>query len=396
MFPILENQNVFKKTVLVRADLNVPLQNGKVTDTTRLEAIKDTVLYLVEQQAKVLLLSHFGRPQPYENAEQWDLAYSLQQLVSTLEQVLRLPVHFINHYAGPKVSESLKNHPNKSVFLLENIRFAPGEESNSSTLAVELAKGIDLYVNEAFSCSHRSHASIEAITHNLPSVAGFHFYKEVTYLEKCLSYPKRPLAAIVGGSKVSTKIALLENLCNKVDHLIIGGAMANTFLAAQGKDIGESLYEPDWLPMAKKILETSKAEIILPIDGVVANSLDDPKAIVINTSNIQPYQKIFDIGPISLENARICLQTAQTIVWNGPVGAFEYPAFAKGTLAVAQLLIELTQKGTLTVAGGGDTLAALGMAQAKEKLSYVSTAGGAFLEWLEGKKLPGLEALKSS
>jgi phosphoglycerate kinase len=341
-------------------------------------------------------LSHLGRPKAYDNPAQWDLTYSLQQLVTTLERVLKFPVCFINRYAGFKVFETLKNNPDKRIFLLENIRFAVGEESNSPMLADELAQGVDLYVNEAFSCSHRAHASIDAITYKLPSVAGLHFEKEVTYLEKCLSHPKRPLVAIVGGAKVSTKLELLENLCQKVDNLIIVGAMANTFLAAQGKRIGASLFEPELLSTAKNILETSKAEIILPVDGVVANNLDDAQPDIIDIVNISNDQKIFDIGPISLENIKNCLQSSKTIVCNGPAGVFEYPAFANGTLTIANIIVECTKNGVLTVAGGGDTLAALNMANAKEKLSYVSTAGGAFLEWLEGKTLPGLEALRSS
>jgi phosphoglycerate kinase len=394
-FPTLGNKNIIGNIVLVRVDLNVPLHDGQVTDLTRILAIKDTVDYLLQYQAKVLLLSHFGRPKPNHDPAQWDLSYSLKPLVVPLEQALNIEVQFVEHYAGPKVSEAIKSNPDKRVFLLENIRFAPGEESNSHDLAKELAQGADLYVNEAFSCSHRAHASIEAIVHQLPSSAGLHFTKEVQYLEKCLTNPQRPLVAIVGGAKVSTKITLLENLCNKVDSLIIGGAMANTFLAAQGKNVGSSLYEPDWLPIAAKVFQTSKAEIILPVDAIVASDIADANGTIVNISDMGLFvdKKILDIGPRSLEAIKTCLQTAKTIVWNGPVGAFEYTAFANGTMAIARLLIELTKQGTLTVAGGGDTVAALNAAQAKEQLSYVSTAGGAFLEWIESKQLPGVEAL---
>lgn len=393
---ILKDQNVFNKNVLVRVDLNVPIQNGQVTDTSRLTAIKETISFLLKHQAKIFLLSHFGRPKPSLNPQEWDLSCSLGQLTKPLEKTLENPVHFIPYYKGAEVIQESKRHSDKQVFLLENIRFDLGEEINSNLLAEQLAEGMDLYVNEAFSCSHRAHASIEAITHKLPSFAGFHFENEVTYyLEKCVSHPQHPLVAIVGGSKVSTKLAMLENLCQKVDVLIIGGAMANTFLAAQGKEIGSSLYEPNLLSVAKKILETSKAKIILPVDVIVANNLEDANATVINIADIQPHQKIFDTGPSTLALIKEELQKAQTIVWNGPVGAFEYQAFATGTVEIARLLVSLTQQSILTVAGGGDTLAALNMAQAKDQLTYVSTAGGAFLEWLEGKKLPGIEALKT-
>lgn len=392
---ILKDQNVFNKNVLVRVDLNVPIQNGQVTDTSRLTAIKETISFLLKHQAKIFLLSHFGRPKPSSNLQERDLSYSLGQLTKSLEEILETPVHFTPYYTGAEVIQESKKHSDKKVFLLENIRFDPGEDVNSNLLAEQLAEEMDLYVNEAFSCSHRAHTSIEAITHKLPGVAGFHFEKEVSYLEKSLSHPQHPLATIVGGSKVSTKLDLLENLCQKVDVLIIGGAMANTFLAAQGKEVGSSLYEPNLLSMAKKILETSKAKIILPVDAIVANNLEDTNATVINIVDIQPHQKIFDIGPATLALIKEELKNVQTIVWNGPVGVFEYQVFSKGTVEIARLLVSLTQHSILTVAGGGDTLAALNMAQAKDQLTYVSTAGGAFLEWLEGKKLPGVEALKT-
>ena len=392
----LKTQDLCGKTVLVRVDLNVPLHNGVITDTSRLLAIKQTVTYLLEHQAKVLLLSHFGRPIANNDPSLWDLNYSLKILVDSLKQLLERPVQFVNHFVGPIVKQALTDLLSQTVLLLENIRFAPGEEENQSALAAQLAENADLYVNEAFSCSHRAHASIEAITHYLPSVAGFHFGKEVTYLEKCLSHPQRPLVAIIGGSKVSTKLELLVNLCQKVDTLIIGGAMANTFLAAQGIDIGDSLFEPNLLPVAREILETSQATIILPEDVITAADLNATQSTVQSVSSIKKGSKIFDIGPATIQKIISILETVQTIVWNGPVGAFEYSLFEQGTISIAKAIADRTQQGILTVAGGGDTLAALKMAGVSNRLSYISTAGGAFLEWLEGKKLPGIEALIKS
>ena len=391
--PTLKNQNLFGKTVLVRVDLNVPLHNGAVTDTTRFLAIKETVTYLLENQAKVLLLSHFGRPQADNDSSRWDLSHSLKNLAMPLEEILGCSVQFVNHFTGPAVNQALATLPPQTVLLLENIRFAPGEEANQPALAAQLAENADLYVNEAFSCSHRAHASIEAITHSLPSVAGFHFEKEVTYLEKCLSHPHHPLVAIIGGSKVSTKLELLTNLCQKVDTLIIGGAMANTFLAAQGIDIGDSLFEPNLLPIARDILETSQATIVLPEDVITAIDLNDTQGFVQPIHSVSAGCKIFDIGPHTIQKIISILGTAQTIVWNGPLGAFEYALFEQGTVAIAKALSDCTQQGILTVAGGGDTISALKMAGVTDRLSYVSTAGGAFLEWLEGKELPGIKAL---
>ncbi|RZI45415.1 phosphoglycerate kinase [Candidatus Finniella inopinata] len=394
--PTLINQDLSGKTVLVRVDLNVPMHDGVVTDTSRLVAIRNTVTYLLEHQAKVMLLSHFGRPKASRNESEWDLKYSLKSLVKPLEQALDCSVQFVNHYAGLRVQDALSTLPPKTVVLLENVRFAPGEEDNNLYLAAQLAEHANLYVNEAFSCSHRAHASIEAITHYLPSVAGFHFEREVRYLTKCLGNPRRPLMAIIGGSKVSTKLELLENLCQKVDILIIGGAMANTFLAAQGVNIGDSLYEPDLLPTATKILKMDKkATIVLPDDVVTAADLKDSKGTAQSVNSVVKGQKIFDIGPKTSEKIASVLKRAETIIWNGPVGAFEYPAFAQGTISVAKAMADCTGQ-ALTVAGGGDTLSALKLANVTDKLNYVSTAGGAFLEWLEGKKLPGLEALEKA
>ncbi len=392
--PTLKEYDVSGKNVLVRVDLNVPMHNGRINDFSRLVAIRDTVSYLLKHQAKVILLSHFGRPQPENNPTKWDLGYSLEVLVPDLASVLGHPVHFIPHYAGPLVSRALSEQTNVHVFLLENIRYAVGEETNSQDLARQLAQGMDLYVNEAFSCSHRAHASLEAITHVLPSVAGFNLQKEVAYLERCLSHPAHPVTAIVGGSKVSTKLSLLENLAQKVDILVIGGAMANTFLAAQGHTIGASVFEPAFLPMARKVLATPGVTLVLPQDVIVASHLEADHGIHRNLDSIQKDEKIFDIGPNTVQHIISLLYSSKTIVWNGPVGAFEYPPFEKGTWNIAQALANVTSQGVLTVAGGGDTLSALNSLGLKDQLSHVSTAGGAFLEWLEGKDLPAIQALR--
>ncbi len=389
----LKDYDVSGKTVLVRVDLNVPMQDGMIRDNSRLLAVKKTLCHLIQHKAKVVVISHFGRPHPEEDPAKWERQYSLAPLVPALSSVLGYPVQFINHYTGPLVAQAVDSLPPDTLLLLENIRYAPGEETNSQDLAYKLAQGMDFYVNEAFSCCHRAHASIEAITHYLPSLAGFHLATEVSYLEHCLSRPQKPFVAIVGGAKVSTKLTLLENLCKKVDFLVIGGAMANTFLVAQGYKIGSSLWEPGLVSTAQKILQTASATLVLPQDVIVAPSLDDVHASFSDIQDIKSDQKIFDMGPKSLEHIKTLLQTAKTVVWNGPVGAFEYPPFQQGTYRIATILAHCTAQGTLTVAGGGDTLAALAAVGAKDQLSYVSTAGGAFLEWLEGKELPGIQAL---
>ena len=392
--PTFKNIDLFGKTVLVRSDLNVPFHNGVVADKTRLLVIKKTVRYLMEQQAKVLLLSHFGRPLAYRNKSCWDLSYSLKNLVAPLEQVLETRIEFVGDYAGSMVQKALALISPGTVLLLENIRFDPGEETNDTNLAIQLAEGVDLYVNEAFSCSHRAHASVDAITRYLPSVAGFHFQEEVHNLEKFLNPSKRPVVSIIGGSKVSTKLGLLKNLSQKVDGLIIGGGMANTFLAARGMSIGDSFVESGLLLTAQEILKTSKAKIILPEDVVVASDLTDSKGTVLPCTAVTKGQKIFDIGPDTINTITSLLNSASTILWNGPVGAFEHAAFASGTVAIAKAVGACTKQGILTIAGGGDTLSALKMAEVSGCLSYISTAGGAFLEWLEGRKLPGVQALQ--
>lgn len=395
-FLTLNDMQLMRKTVLVRVDLNVPVKDGKVRDFTRIESILPTLQYLMNQKAKVVLISHFGRPGANEDPLQWDLKYSLRFLAPVLEKMLSLPVQFVSNCIGQEVEEAAKNADFPSILLLENLRFHEGEEKNDPLFAKQLSEFSDIYINDAFSCSHRAHASIVGVTEYKPAAAGLSLERELKYLKNCLSHPKHPLVAIVAGSKISTKLELLMNLCQKVDTLIIGGAMANTLLAAKGIEVGQSLYEPDLLDLAGNILRTSKAEILLPEDVVVASELSETaQTKFVDVHAISSDMKAFDVGPKTLEKIRGVLQKAKTVVWNGPVGAFEFSPFANGTITIAKTLAELTSKGhCMSVAGGGDSVAALSMAGVKDQLSYVSTAGGAFLEWLEGKPLPGVIALE--
>ncbi|MBY0281202.1 MAG: phosphoglycerate kinase [Alphaproteobacteria bacterium] len=394
-FLSLSDMQLTHKTILVRVDLNVPTKDGKVTDVTRIESILPTVQHLLNQQAKIVLISHFGRPEADSDPLKWDQKYSLRFIVGALEKILNHSVQFVPNCVGNEVGQAIKNAPFSSILLLENLRFHKGEEENDSSFAKQLAEFSDVYVNDAFSCSHRSHASVVGVTKYLPSAAGLSLECELSHLESCLDKPKHPLVAIVGGSKISTKLELLTNLCQKADTLIIGGAMANTLLAADGVDVGESLYEPELFDLAQIILKTSKAEILLPEDVIVATELTETtKSEVVSIHEISGDKKAFDLGPKTIQKIIEVLEKAKTVVWNGPVGAFEFTPFAHGTISIAKALAKYTQKGQcMSVAGGGDSVAALSMAGVKDKLSYVSTAGGAFLEWLEGKPLPGVEAL---
>lgn len=394
-FISLSDMQLMHKTVLVRADLNVPAKEGKVMDVTRIESLVPTVQYLLNQQAKIVLISHFGRPEAGSDPLKWDQRYSLKFIVPTLEKILNHPVQFVPNCVGRDVGEAIKNAAFPSIVLLENLRFHEGEEKNDPHFAKQLTKFADVYVNDAFSCSHRAHASVVGVTEYLPAAAGLSLECELEHLESCLNTPKRPLVAIVGGSKISTKLELLTNLCQKVDTLIIGGAMANTLLAAKGIDVGQSLYEPELLDLARTILKGSKAEILLPEDLVIASELtENAKSGIVGIDAIPSDKKAFDLGPKTIQKIKHILENAKTVVWNGPVGAFELSPFAHGTMSIAEILADCTQKGQcMSVAGGGDSVAALSMAGVKDKLSYVSTAGGAFLEWLEGKPLPGVAAL---
>jgi len=392
-FRTLDHVEVKGKRVLVRADLNVPIENGVVTDATRIDRVAPSITELADKGAKVILLSHFGRPKGR------DAKNSLKPVVAELAHVIKRPVKFADDCIGETAEQAVAELGPGNILCLENTRFYPGEENNDPEFAKALAKLGDIYVNDAFSVSHRAHASTEGIAHLLPAYAGRTLQTELDALVKALEHPDRPLTAIVGGAKVSTKLDLLGNLLRKVDVLIIGGAMANTFLLAQGKKVGKSLFEKDLVEIAKKILDEARAnkrQIILPVDAVVAEKYEaHAPSRVVDVDHVGDNDMILDIGPRSIEYAISELARSKTLVWNGPFGTFEIEPFDNGTDEVAEAAAELTQAGKLvSVAGGGDTVAALNAAGVAGRLTYVSTAGGAFLEWLEGKALPGVEILR--
>ena len=381
------------KRALVRVDLNVPLADGKVTDTTRIERVAPTILELSEKGAKVILLAHFGRPKGEPVADM-----SLSLIVPTVEQVLDHAVLFASDCIGPAAEEAIAKMADGDILLLENTRFHKGEEKNDPAFTKELAKNGDIYVNDAFSAAHRAHASTEGLAHHLPAYAGRTMQEELEALEKGLGNPVHPVVAIVGGAKVSTKIDLLTNLVKKVDALVIGGGMANTFIAARGTNVGKSLCEHDLADTAKQIMiEAASAgcAIILPVDGVVAREFKAGAANeVVSIDAIPADAMVLDVGPKSIEAINSWISRANTLVWNGPLGAFEIEPFDAATVAAAEHAAEETKAGKLiSVAGGGDTVAALNHADVADDFSYVSTAGGAFLEWMEGKELPGVAVL---
>ncbi len=393
-FKTLDDVDVRGKTVLVRGDLNVPVEDGHVSDTTRLDRLAPTIDEIADKGGRVVLLSHFGRPKGVTPE------FSLKTVVlPALEEVLERPVAFAEDCVGPAAEAAVKALKDGQILLLENVRFHPEEEKNDPAFAKALAALGDIYVNDAFSAAHRAHASTEGITHHLPAYAGRLMQAELEALSAALEAPKRPVLAIVGGAKISTKLDLLGNLVAKVDRLVLGGGMANTFLAAQGVDVGKSLCEHDMADAVHTILGKAKAagcEIVLPVDGVVAREFkaDAPHQAVDNAA-IPADAMLLDIGPKSVANLKALLAETKTVVWNGPLGVFEKRPFDAGTVAVARAAADLTQAGKLlTVAGGGDTVAALAHAGVEDRFSYISTAGGAFLEWLEGKDLPGVAALK--
>src|SRR5690348_11842893 len=394
-FRTLDDLDVKGKRVLVRADLNVPVADGKVTDDTRIVRQAPTIKELSEKGAKVVILSHFDRPKGKVVP-----SMSLKVLVEPLENALDLKVAFAEDCIGPKAQAAVAALKDGDVLLLENTRFHKGEEANDADMAKQLAALGDIFVNDAFSAAHRAHASTEGVARLLPNAAGRSMQAELTHLQKALGNPERPLMAVVGGAKVSTKIALLENLVTRVETLVIGGAMANTFLAAEGINIGKSLYEPDHLETARKVIHMANeagAVILLPTDVVVAKEFKPGAAHrTVPVSRIGADEMALDVGPDSVKAFENRLLTTRTLVWNGPFGAFETTPFDKGTVAAAQKVASLTRAGQLlSVAGGGDTVAALAHAGVEEDFTYVSTAGGAFLEWLEGKELPGVEALST-
>ena len=392
-FRTLDDLAVKGKRVLVRADLNVPVADGKVTDATRIERQAPTIRELAEKGAKVIVLSHFDRPKGKVVP-----SMSLKVLVEPLSKAVGRRVAFADDCIGPKAEQAVAALKDGDVLLLENTRFHKGEEENDPGMAKQLAALGDIFVNDAFSAAHRAHASTEGVARLLPNAAGRSMQAELEHLQKALAHPERPLMAVVGGAKVSTKIALLENLVTRVETLVIGGAMANTFLAAEGLNIGKSLYEPDHLETARKVIHManeSGAVILLPTDVVVATEFKQGAAHrTVPVSQIGADEMALDVGPDSIKAFEKRLLTTRTLVWNGPFGAFETAPFDKGTVAAAQAVAKLTREGQLlSVAGGGDTVAALAHAGVEDDFTYVSTAGGAFLEWLEGKALPGVEAL---
>ncbi len=390
-------ENLTGKRVLVRVDLNVPMQDGDISDDTRLRAAVPTIAELSDKGAIVLLLSHFGRP---KGATRPDMSTAL--LVKPLAELTGRSVRFIEDCAGPEAERAASFMLPGSIGILENTRFHAGEEKNDPELAKGMAALADFYVNDAFSAAHRAHASTEGVAHLLPAFAGRAMEKELKALERALGNPERPVAAVVGGAKVSTKLAVLGHLVGKVEHLVIGGGMANTFLAARGVNVGKSLCEKDLLGEAESIFERAEAvgcTIHLPYDVVVAKEFapNPPSMRTANVHEVAADEMILDLGPTAVEALADVLKTCRTLVWNGPLGAFETPPFDAATVALAKTAAALTQDGSLvSVAGGGDTVAALNQAGVAPDFTFVSTAGGAFLEWMEGRTLPGVAALEQA
>jgi phosphoglycerate kinase len=393
-FRTLDDSDVAGKRVVVRVDLNVPVEDGRVRDMTRIERVVPTIRELCDKGAAVVVLSHFGRPKGKVVEEM-----SLEPVVPALARALGREVRFAftdwNDGAAERAVEALR--PGE-VVVLENTRFHLGEEKNDDAFARRLAGLGDIYVNDAFSAAHRAHASTEGIAHHLPAVAGRAMEAELKALEQALERPKRPLAAVVGGAKVSSKLDLLGNLSRHADLLIIGGAMANTFLKAEGRNVGRSLVEADLVTTARRILgdaQSSRRQLLLPVDAVVAHELKPGVPTrTVGVTEIASDDMILDVGPATVAEIKLAFDQAATLVWNGPLGAFEVAPFDRGTVAAARHAAELTRRGRLvSVAGGGDTVAALNHAGAADGFTYVSTAGGAFLEWLEGKSLPGVKVL---
>ena len=394
-FRTLDGLDVKGRRVIVRADLNVPMADGKVTDALRLKRQAPTIRELSKNGARVIVLSHFDRPKGKVVP-----SMSLKPVAGPLADEVGHAVAFAEDCIGPIAAAAVKAMKDGDVLLLENTRFHPGEEKNCPEFAAALAGLGDIFVNDAFSAAHRAHASTAGIAELLPAYAGRAMEEELRHLEKALSNPERPLLAVVGGSKVSSKIALLENMVGQVETLVIGGAMANTFLAAEGMHVGRSLYEPEYLEIARKVIRMATEKgcaILLPTDVVVAKEFKEgaPHRTVA-TNKIASDEMALDVGPKTIAAFKNRLKTTKTLVWNGPFGAFETKPFEAGTCAAARAVAEATRAGKLlSVAGGGDTVAALSAAGVENDFTYVSTAGGAFLEWLEGKDLPGVQALKA-
>jgi phosphoglycerate kinase len=392
-FRTLDHADLKNKRVLLRIDLNVPMENGKVTDATRIERVAPTITEIADKCGKVIILAHFGRPKGVDPKE------SLKPVAQEVERLIHRKVGFAEDCIGPKAEAAVAAMKPGDILCLENTRFHKGEEKNEPAFVEALAKLGDLWVNDAFSAAHRAHASTEGLGHKLPAYAGRTMQAELDALTKALEAPKRPVIAIVGGAKVSTKLDLLENLINKVQALVIGGGMANTFLHAQGINVGKSLCEKDLADTARRIMakaDDAKCAIILPVDAIVAFHFQaHAPSHAYGVDAIPADGMILDVGSQSIERIKGAIDDAATLVWNGPPGAFEMQPFDKATLELARYAAARTKAGKLiSVAGGGDTVAALNTAGVADQFTYVSTAGGAFLEWMEGKALPGVEVLR--
>lgn len=391
---IIQNLNVNNQTVIVRVDLNVPIVNNQIIDDTRLKKILPTIEYLLSRNAKIILISHFGRPKGKKLPEM-----SLKFLVTPLSEMLNgKKIHFIENYIENDAEEFIKNMQLGEIILMENLRFYSEETENDDKFANKLAKLGQIYINDSFSCSHRAHASIVGIAKKLPSAAGLLLQEEIKNLGSFWQNSQKPIMAIIGGAKISTKLALLYHLLEKVNVIAIGGAMANSFLKAQGLNIGKSLYEDNLLEEARNIIFKANAigcKLILPIDVVIAdNLLSGYSSKVVDVSNVEANSVIADLGPETTKAINNQIKNSKSLVWNGPLGAFEYPPFEQSTLSVAREVVSSTSNNKLvSLAGGGDILAALKNENLVEGFSYISTGGGAFLEWLQGDKLPGIEVL---
>lgn len=380
------------KRVLVRVDFNVPIEGGQITDDTRIRAAVPTIQYILQRQPKaVILMSHLGRPKGGP-----DPKYSLAPVAPALARLLGKEVQFVEATIGEAAEKAVAHLPNGGVLLLENTRFYPGEEQNDLDLAQQMAKFGDVFVNDAFGSAHRAHSSTEGVARYLPAVSGLLMEKEIDYLSTALESPKRPFVAILGGAKVSDKIAVIEAFLSKVDRLLIGGGMANTFFKAKGFEVGKSLVEDGVLDTARELIESGGDKLVLPVDAVIGDSFNNDaqrQAIPIE-QGVPAGWAIYDIGPVSVEAFKQQMKDAKTIVWNGPMGVFEMPNFAKGTFAIAQALAEQTKNGAVTIIGGGDSAAAVEQSGVANQITHISTGGGASLEMLEGKALPGVVALK--
>lgn len=387
----LRDDEVRGKRALVRCDFNVPLEGARITDDSRIRASLPTIRNLVDRGARVVLLSHLGRPKGKPDAK-----YSLQPVAMKLEELLGRPVQFVESTDTDEAIKATHSLKDGEVLLLENTRFLGGEEENDPRLSRALAELGDFYVNDAFGAAHRAHSSTAGVAeHMKPAVAGLLLEKELDYLGKALADPKRPFVAILGGAKISGKIDVIEQMLPKVDAMLIGGAMACTFFRAMGLETGKSLVEEDRVEMAKDILDRAGTKLILPHDAIVAPAMDRPEsAHAVSRASVPAGEAIFDIGPKTAESYSRAIATAKTVIWNGPMGVAETPAFAGGTQAVAQAMAAATDKGAITIVGGGDSAAAVAEAGLSERMSHVSTGGGASLEFLEGKSLPGVEALQ--